>query len=140
LIALFEVNRKQWSIRPVPEQRVQVRSNRYRIPDIALQRRSDPKDLILTVPPLLCIEILSSADTLRDIQLRVNDYAEMGVPNIWVIDPWKRLGYYATVAGFTQPKEGILRIEDTPISVTLAEAFADLDEDYPANEAAIFAA
>lgn len=127
--SIFEVNRKLWSVRPVTEQRVQVRSNRYRIPDICIQRRSDPRDLTLTVPPLLCIELLSSADTLRELQLRVNDYAAMGVQHIWAIDPWKRLGYYASISGFDQPKDGILSIQGTPIAITLAEVFAELDED-----------
>jgi len=65
---------------------------------------------------------------MGDIQKRVNDYAAMGVEHIWAIDPWKRLGYYASPSGFRQPADGILRVEGTAIAVSLAEAFAELDE------------
>ena len=51
----------------------------------------------------------------------------MGVEHIWVIDPWMRIGYYASTRGFVQPDDGFLQIEGTPISVSLAEAFAELD-------------
>ena len=125
---LFRLNRDRWSVRALSEQRVQVRSERYRIPDISVIRLTDPADLILRKPPLICIEIFSSADTMGEIQKRVNDYAAMGVENIWAIDPWNRLGYYASTDGFRQPADGILRIEGTNIAVSLAEAFAELDE------------
>ncbi|MDQ2925293.1 MAG: Uma2 family endonuclease [Acidobacteriota bacterium] len=126
---IFETNRKAWNVRPSTEQRVQVRPERFRIPDICVQRRGDPQDLIVTVAPLLCIEVLSSADTLRSLQARANDYAAMGVEHIWAVDPWDRLGYYASARGFIQPEDGVLRVPSTPIAVSLAEIFAELDED-----------
>jgi hypothetical protein len=52
----------------------------------------------------------------------------MGAENIWAVDPWKRLGYHASTSGFQQPENGVLRIDGTPISVSLAEVFAELDE------------
>jgi hypothetical protein len=61
----------------------------------------------------------------------VNDYAAMGVPHIWVVDPWNRVGYYADTRGFQQPEDGALRIEGTPVAVNLTEAFAELDENMP---------
>src|SRR5436305_1892227 len=42
----------------LPEQRVQVRATRFRIPDISLIRRQD-REQIIRKPPLLCVEILS---------------------------------------------------------------------------------
>jgi Uma2 family endonuclease len=125
---IFRLNRDAWRVRALPEQRVQVRPERFRIPDISIVHLTDPADLILRKPPLICIEIFSSADTMGDIQKRVNDYAAMGVENIWAIDPWKRLGYYASPDGFRQPTDGMLRVDGTAIAVSLAEAFAELDE------------
>ena len=78
--------------------------------------------------PLLCIEILSKDDSLGELQERVNDYAGLGVKHIWAIDPWKRLGYTASISGFQRPDDGILRIDGTPIEVSLAELFSELDE------------
>jgi Uma2 family endonuclease len=128
LAYIFRANRDTWRVRVLPEQRVQVRAERFRIPDICVIRLSDPADPIIRTPPLLCIEILSVDDSLQRIQERVNDYASMGTQNIWVINPWSRIAYYATERGFEQPENGILRVSDTPIQVSLAEIFAELDE------------
>jgi Uma2 family endonuclease len=125
---IFRLNRNAWGVRSLTEQRVQVRPERFRIPDITVIHLTDSDDLILRKPPLICIEIFSSADTKADIQKRVNDYAAMGVENIWAVDPWKRLGYYAATSGFQQPEDGVLRISGTPIAISLAEVFAELDE------------
>jgi Uma2 family endonuclease len=82
----------------------------------------------IRVAPLLCIEILSKGDSLSELQERVDDYQSMGIENIWAIDPWKRHGYIASTRGFEQPQDGILAIPDSPIRVSLAEIFAELDE------------
>jgi Uma2 family endonuclease len=125
---IFRENRTAWGVRPLPEQRVQVAERRYRIPDVCVIRNTDPKDPIISFAPLLCVEILSKDDSLRELQQRVNDYAPMGVKNIWAIDPWERLAYYASAHGFEQPLDGVLRVEGTPIAISLAEVFAELDE------------
>ena len=77
---------------------------------------------------MLCIEVLSTDDTLRETQERVNDYIAMGVEHVWVVDPWKRVGYHASVSGYTQPEDGFLRVAGTPIAVSLANLFAAMDE------------
>ena len=92
-------------------------------------RSSDPFDGIVHVPPLLCIEILSKGDTLSETQERVDDYEAMGVEHLWVIDPWKRHGYFASSRGFTQPVDKTLSIEGTAIRINLEEIFAEMDED-----------
>jgi Uma2 family endonuclease len=128
LAKIFDNNRKTWETRTATELRVQVRPERFRIPDVCVLRRSDPFELVITRAPLMCIEILSSSDTQRSLQERVNDYAEMGVEHIWVVDPWSRIGYHGSRRGFQQPEDGTLRVEGTPIAVSLAEVFAELDE------------
>ena len=125
---LFRLNQKLWNVRALPEQRVQVRRERFRIPDLSIIRSSDPFELIITKAPLLCIEVLSSDDSLRRIHERVKDYAEMGVANIWVVDPWSRVAYYASSTGFQQVEGGVLRVPGTLIEVTLSEMFAELDD------------
>ena len=129
LAAIFREHRLAWQVRSLTEQRVQVSLTRYRIPDICVLRRSDPKDMVIAFAPLLCIEILSRADTLHALQERVNDYAAMGVAHIWAVDPWSRLAYYASPRGFMQPEDGVLSIAGTPIAIKLADLFAELDED-----------
>ena len=39
--------------------------NRVRIPDVCLISRDQRREQVLTVPPLVCIEILSEGDALR---------------------------------------------------------------------------
>jgi len=128
IYAIFRENRKVWGIRPLPEQRLQISSSRYRIPDICVVRNTDGKDRIINFTPLLCVEVLSSEDRMSRVQERVNDYASIGVKTTWVIDPWKRVGYHATENGFVQPDDGVLRVEGTEIQVVLADVFAELDE------------
>jgi len=125
---IFREKRTIWGVRALPEQRIQISPQRYRIPDICVIRSTDPKDPIIGFAPLLCVEILSKDDSLGELQERVNDYAGMGVKDIWAIDPWKRLGYQASKQGFTQPSDGILRVVGTPIEVSLAGIFTELDE------------
>ncbi len=125
---IFRENRKTWGVRPLPEQRLQITSSRYRIPDVCVIRNTDGKDPIINFTPLLCVEVVSSEDRMTELQRRVDDYVSIGVKTTWVIDPWKRVGYHASDKGFVQPADGILRLEGTPIEVSLADVFAELDE------------
>ena len=125
---IFDNHRKAWGTRTATELRVQVRSERFRVPDICVLRRSDPFEQIVTRAPLLCVEVLSGDDSLNKMQERVNDYIAMGVENVWVVDPWSRIAYYASERGFLRAEDGTLRIEGTAVAVTLAEVFAELDE------------
>ena len=124
---LFRTHEGEWKVQALAEQRVQVNDQRYRIPDVCVVRASDPDDDIVRVAPLICIEVLSKDDTLGELQERVNDYAAMGVKNIWAVDPWKRIAYICTKRGLQQPEDGFLRVPGTPIEVELREVFAELD-------------
>jgi Uma2 family endonuclease len=54
--------RKEWGSHVFPEQRVQVKPRRFRVPDVCVVVGAEPQEQILTQPPLLCIEILSKDD------------------------------------------------------------------------------
>ena len=126
--AIFRNNRKEWRVVAMGDQRVQVNETRYRVPDVCVVRSSDPPDDIVRVAPLVCIEILSKGDSISSLQERVDDYLSMGVENVWAIDPWKRLAYYASRRKFEQPEDGVLRVQGTAIKIVLADVFAELDE------------
>ena len=132
--AIFRENRKKWFVRALTEQRLQISPRRYRIPDVCILRGSAPKDAIVRIAPLLCIEILSKGDSLIELQDRVDDYQSMGVHHIWVVDPWKRHGYIATTRSFEQPQDGVLAITGTSIQVALSDLFAELDEEWESEE------
>ena len=105
-----------------PEVRVQVKADRFRIPDVVVVVGGRPKGRIITVPPLLAIEVLSPADSAGDIQERIDDYLDFGVGYVWVVNPRTRRGYVYTRDG-ASPGTGVLRIADPLIEVPLAELF-----------------
>jgi len=125
---LFRHYGSRWGVRGLPEQRVQVLPNRFRIPDVCLIPLSDPLIEILRAPPLLCIEILSSEDRMSEIQERVEDYLAMGVPTVWVVDPRRRRAYSATASGALQPAPTELTVAGTEIRIPIPDIFAELDE------------
>jgi Uma2 family endonuclease len=128
LFAIFNTNRRAWGVVAAPELRVQVSTNRYRIPDVSVLRRTDPVDTIVHTAPLICVEVLSPRDTMAAMQERVDDYARMGVENIWLIDPVSRHAYIAANGGFQAPTNGEFTVPGTLIRISLAEVFAELDE------------
>jgi Uma2 family endonuclease len=77
LVAIFNTNRRAWRIVAGTEIRVQVGTNRFRVPDGAVLRRSDPMDPIVKTAPLICIEVLSPEDRLQRMQERIDDYARI---------------------------------------------------------------
>src|SRR5580698_8807631 len=65
--SIFVAHRAEWDVIAVSEQRVQTKADHFRVPDLAILRAGLPRERILTVPPLLVIEILSPEDTMRRI-------------------------------------------------------------------------
>jgi Uma2 family endonuclease len=128
ITAIFREHRHDWNIRSLPEQRVQTSPTHYRIPDVCILRRADPKDRIVTWAPLLCIEVLSEEDRLQELQTKVNEFEALGTRHIWVVDPWKRVAYYASSNGFQRVTDDALRVEGTPVELSLSALFAELDE------------
>jgi Uma2 family endonuclease len=123
----FLSREREWNIRVVVEQRVQVKPDRFRIPDVSVISRDQPIEPVFTRPPLVCIEILFKNDTLRSLEDRVDDYIAFGVGNIWVLDPEKRRAYICTKGSFLEPEGRILAVSGTPVRMPLADLFADLD-------------
>jgi Uma2 family endonuclease len=110
-------------VRVMPELRVQVKPQRFRIPDICVLLK-DPGEKVLTKPPFLCIEILSPEDRMTRIEERINDYLDMGVPYVWVLDPQTRKASFATsTAGLREVTGGVLRTENPVLEVPLSEIF-----------------
>ena len=125
---LFRLHASRWGLRGLPEQRVQVLPNRFRIPDLCLIPLSDPLIEVLRTPPLLCIEILSREDSISEIQERVEDYLAMGVPAVWIVDPARRRAYTATAIGFQQPIAEEFTLAETEVRIPIADIFAELDD------------
>jgi Uma2 family endonuclease len=83
----FFAHELEWNIEVLPEYRVQVAATRFRVPDVAVMDFSLPAEPIATRPPIAVFEVLSPEDTVRRLRRKLDDYARMGIPQIWVIDP-----------------------------------------------------
>ncbi len=105
-----------------------MKAERFRIPDVCVVLGGHPPGQIFTEPPFLCIEILSKDDRATDIQAKVEDYLDFGVPNVWIIDPRTRRGWMHTADGAGRASEDLLKTRDPEIAVPLAEMFAGLDD------------
>lgn len=108
--------------------RVQVKLTRFRVPDVCVLRKNAPREQVVTQTPLLCIEILSPEDTMLRTRERVRDFLEMGVPQVWIVDPASRS--IAICAGTTivEQTTGELKVPETPVTLALADIFKVLDE------------
>ena len=123
LAAWFFAHEKQWGITGSTEQRVRVSENRVRVPDlVVLTAGAQPE--VLTDPPLLVIEILSPDDTYSDTQERAQDYREMGVETVWIIDPKTRTGRMCSGAEWVEASR--LEVKGTPLYVNLSEIFSQM--------------
>jgi Uma2 family endonuclease len=118
--AYFHARRKEWGIRVVPEQRVQVSPTRFRVPDVCVVL-GEPPEQIFKTPPFICIEILSKDDRLSGMQDRIADYLNFGVRYVWVIDPRTRKAWRCTMGAISEVSE--LRTENPEIVVPLDALF-----------------
>lgn len=123
----LRIRQREWNVRVLVEQRIQVRPERYRVPDVCIVSRDQQVQQVFTRPPIVCIEILSKDDSLRSMQERVDDYLNFGVLNIWILDPSRLLAYVCSHKGFQQPEGRILEVTSSPIRIPLEDLFADLD-------------
>ena len=83
----FSLNAEKWDVLVRPELRVHVSETRYRIADVTILDASRPQEPIPSHPPLIVFEVLSPEDRVNRIKVRLADFAAMGVPEIWLIDP-----------------------------------------------------
>jgi Uma2 family endonuclease len=122
--------RDRYGFRINVEHRIKVGPARYRVPDIHIVLRGQPKEAVLTHAPFIIVEIVSPDDTLDAMQERVDDYVGMGVPNVWIVNPRSRRAWVANRDGFAEMHSGILQSDQPPIRIVLSEVFAAIDRQY----------
>jgi Uma2 family endonuclease len=62
------------------------------------------------------------------VQKRIDDYLKFGVPYVWVFDPFDLRAWTYNLEGSREVKDGVLRMANPSIEVSLAEIFAGLDD------------
>jgi len=128
LIELLLMPENKTCVRANTELRVQVKVTRFRIPDVCVRARSAPSEQIIRQPPLLCIEILSPEDTVLRTRERVLDYLEMGVPEVWILDPERRSVTVCAGLTMVEHTQGTLAVPETPVELVIADIFMALDD------------
>ena len=73
------------------------------MPDVCVYVGAEPDEQVFRTPPFLAIEILSKDDRASDLQEKLDDYRDFGIPFVWVIDPRTKRGYTYTLAEPSQP-------------------------------------
>ncbi len=121
------MHQRSWSVKVQTELRVQVRQDRFRVPDICVLSSDAPREQIVRTPPILCIEILSPADTIHRMRERVRDFLEMGVREVWLVDPLSRSVIHCSGTTMVEQTAGTLALEGTLISIPIAEVFSVLE-------------
>ncbi|MGB8886283.1 MAG: Uma2 family endonuclease [Candidatus Korobacteraceae bacterium] len=121
----FFQHREDWQLHVLPEMRIRVSATRVRIADICLMARSQVVEQVPTKPPLAVIEILSPEDRISRYAQRLADYRQMGIPNVWVIDPANRIGYDCSTAAWLPVEE--FRVEGTAIFARLSDLWSELE-------------
>jgi Uma2 family endonuclease len=117
----------EWNIRAITEQRTRVSEDRVRIPDITVIRRDAPREAVRFTPALLCIEVLSPEDRLSRTARIMDEYLQMGVPNLWIVDPIRRAAYTYGIDGLHQVAGDRISIPGTLIFLDLPSIYAELD-------------
>lgn len=108
------------------ELRTQVKQRRFRIPDV-LAMREAPKSRFIQIPPFIVVEILSPEDRVSALGDKIDDYLDFGVPNIWPVDPARRMISSWTRQG-SHVFTGAAATSDGSVSITLEEIFAGMPE------------
>jgi len=117
----FRTRAAQLAMMPFVEQRLQVAPGRFRIPDVLVVRQPVPDEQVFTTAPYLCIEVMSPEDTMSSLQDRVDDYIQLGVVNVWVIDPWRGRAWTVDAAGWHTALDGFLRTVDKSVAMPLED-------------------
>jgi len=98
------------------ELRMQVKSERFRVPDVVILRGGRPEGSILTSPPLVAVEVLSPSDRMHEMQSRIDDYLAFGATAVWVLDPISHRAFINTHGAALEVLDGYLT---TPADVDL---------------------
>lgn len=121
-------NEEEWSILGLISVRVRVSATRVRVPDLCVLDANLDHEQVIDHPPLLCIEVLGSEDTVPAMRERIQDFLDMGVPEVWLFSPWTRTAYVCANGTMTEHKQGILRLAGSQLELDVEAVFATLDD------------
>ena len=125
ILSWFRQHDKAWETRTVQEQKTRLTSGNVRIPDVSVWRRDVPVQPVFDQPQLIAVEVLSPEDRQSRVQEKIEDYRGFQVPNIWVVDPIKRIAWDCSDANWTRKER--FEVAGSPIYLDLRDLFKELD-------------
>jgi len=112
---------REFGLWALPSLRIQISATRIRVADVCVFAGPKPDEQVPTRPAFICIEVLSRDDRLSEMQERVQDYLDFGVPYVWILDPKTRQAWRCSPGEMRQVEE--LRTANPEILVPLDEVF-----------------
>jgi Uma2 family endonuclease len=121
---IVALSRRYPHIYALPELRSQTKANRFRLPDVSILLQP-LKTHILLDPPFAAIEILSEDDRMSRVIERLQEFAAIGTPNIWLIDPRLKQMFTFHGSALQEVKGDVIATEDPRLELTRAEIFQE---------------
>ena len=121
---LFALRRKYPYLKVVAELRSSVTGTRYRLPDVCALLAA-PKTRYLLDAAYLVVEVLSESDAMSAAIEKLREYANKGVPNIWLIDPRLRLLCVYSGAALVEIEGEVIATADGAVELSRSEIFAE---------------
>jgi Uma2 family endonuclease len=125
ILLWFHLHDKAWETRTIQEQRTRFPNGDVRIPDVSVWNRDVPVQPVFDQPQRIAVEVLSPEDRQAKVQEKIEDYCRFLVPNIWIVDPIKRIGWDCSDANWTRKER--FEVAGTPIYLDLRDLFKELD-------------
>jgi Uma2 family endonuclease len=84
-----------------------------------------PKTRYLLDAAFLVVEVLSESDVMSVVIEKLREYANKGVPNIWLIDPRLRLLCVYSGAALVEIEGEVIATADGAVELSRSEIFAE---------------
>jgi Uma2 family endonuclease len=121
---LVALRRKYPHLKVVVEFRSRTTATRYRIPDVTVLL-APPATRYLLEAAFLVVEVLSEDDSMTRVMGKLQEYAALGVPNIWLIDPRMKLISVYRPPALVEIAGDTIAVADGSVELSRAEIFAE---------------
>ena len=121
---LFALRRKYPHLKAVAELRSSVTGTRFRLPDVCVLLAA-PKTKYLLDAAFLVVEVLSEGDAMSAAIEKLREYADKGVPNIWLIDPRVQLLFVYRSPTLVEIEDEVISTADGSVELSRSESFAE---------------
>ncbi|HUB83656.1 MAG TPA: Uma2 family endonuclease [Bryobacteraceae bacterium] len=118
------IRRKYPHLKVVVEFRSRTAATRYRIPDVTVLL-APPATKYLLDAAFPVVEVLSEDDRMSRVIAKLQEYATLGVPNIWLVDPQMKLMSVYRPPALVEITGDTIATEDGSVELTRGEIFAE---------------